>query len=381
MVKKVIFIAGTKFGLRDYNRFGIKAIQRRGYKVEVWDFISWINPNYYEKLSLSDPLDSEIVKIFTSKNESNKSLKKLSSEDVVIDTFRIIERQRLSLNDNVMIGISNIGKIPQMYVSSISIRFFQIMKNPITSLNKILGYLSRKIGGNISYDFIIAAGKKSKLIKHEKLFNNSKLINTHSYDYDVYLAENKKTKESIFNHNYAVFLDEGVFHHPDIDYLGVSAVGKSEKVYYEELSAFFNKFEQLTNLEVVISLHPRIKKHKKFGQRKIFEGKTANLVRNANKVILHASTSISYAILYQKPVIFVDSTNFSKDYSNTIGIMANSINHKPINLSNNYELRENDFIYDKKFYDKYKNDYIKEMGTPDRPIWEIFCDYLDKVNA
>ena len=105
------------------------------------------------------------------------------------------------------------------------------------------------------------------------------------------------------------------------------------------------------------------------------------MVRNANKVILHASTSISYAILYQKPVIFVDSTNFSKDYSNTIGIMANSINQKPINLSSNYEIRENDFIYDKKFYDKYKNDYIKEMGTPDRPIWETFCDYLDKVNA
>ena len=67
--------------------------------------------------------------------------------------------------------------------------------------------------------------------------------------------------------------------------------------------------------------------------------------------------------------------------SNTIGIMANSINHKPLNLSTNYEIRENNFIYDKKLYDKYKTDYIKETGSLDRPIWEIFCDYLDSLNA
>lgn len=381
MIQKAIIIAGTKFGLRDYNRFGIEIFKKRGYAVEIWDFIGWINPSYYKNYKISDPIESNVLKKFSTKEESNQKLSELCNEDIVIDTFRLIETHNLSISKDVKIGVANLGKIPQMYAKTPSSILLKYLKNPFKLLKKSINHLLRFIKINFSYSFIIVDGKKSKTLKKKRLFHNSKLIYTHSYDYDCFLAENKKLNNKILKHNYAVFLDEGVFKHPDIDYLKISPVAKSSKIYYEELSVFFNKFEKLTNMEVVISLHPRVEKHENFGQRKIFKGNTINLVKNSSIVILHASTSISYAILYHKPTIFLDSINFSQDYSNTINIMANAINHKPIDISSNYEINEQNFLFDKSIYDRYKTNYIKESSSPDKPIWEIFCDYLDSLNA
>ena len=36
---------------------------------------------------------------------------------------------------------------------------------------------------------------------------------------------------------------------------------------------------------------------------------------------------------------------------------------------------------DRKLYKSYKQTYIKETGTPEKPVWDVFCDYLETVNA
>ena len=36
--------------------------------------------------------------------------------------------------------------------------------------------------------------------------------------------------------------------------------------------------------------------------------------------------------------------------------------------------------FNEKLYKIYKEKFIKEPNTPDKFIWDIFCDYLDKVN-
>ena len=48
-INRVIFFFGTKFTKRDYKRFGIGKIKKRGYSVEIWDFTPWWKPNYSKK--------------------------------------------------------------------------------------------------------------------------------------------------------------------------------------------------------------------------------------------------------------------------------------------------------------------------------------------
>mgnify|MGYP000044094501 CR=1 FL=1 len=72
---------------------------------------------------------------------------------------------------------------------------------------------------------------------------------------------------------------------------------------------------------------------------------TAELVRNSNIVLLHQSTSFSFAVLFNKPVVFLTSNklrnsslgpridNFAKSVNGQIINMDNDLN-KPLDLQN-----------------------------------------------
>ena len=73
-INRVIFFFGTKFTKRDYKRFGIGKIKKRGYSVEIWDFTPWWKPNYSKKYLPSDLYDFKHIKTFYNmklKNEIN----------------------------------------------------------------------------------------------------------------------------------------------------------------------------------------------------------------------------------------------------------------------------------------------------------------------
>ena len=57
MIDRVIFFIGTKFSKYDYDRFGFEIIQKRGFKVEAWDFSPWLRPDYYANYNLPNPIE------------------------------------------------------------------------------------------------------------------------------------------------------------------------------------------------------------------------------------------------------------------------------------------------------------------------------------
>ncbi len=62
--------------------------------------------------------------------------------------------------------------------------------------------------------------------------------------------------------------------------------------------------------------------------------------------------------------------------------MASAFEKNPINLSKPFpssqELKK-ELKIDTSIYAEHKLMYIKEAGTPERPIWDIFADYLDDL--
>tara|TARA_Y100000590_G_scaffold412609_1_gene507732 strand:- start:2772 stop:3059 length:288 start_codon:yes stop_codon:yes gene_type:complete len=92
------------------------------------------------------------------------------------------------------------------------------------------------------------------------------------------------------------------------------------------------------------------------------------------------STSVNFAILHKKPVISINSNNYNKLIAqNRIKKLSQEIGAKRINVSESFKDNFRNLKINKKKYDFYKESYIKEKNTPNKFIWEVFCDYLDNL--
>ena len=177
-------------------------------------------------------------------------------------------------------------------------------------------------------------------------FKNKNIISAHSMDYEVYLKI--KNKQTNGRDNYAVFLDENMVDHPDY-FLQDLKPPATEIEYYETLRNFLKKFELKSDLKVKIALHP--KRHKKVPNLLkefpyAFEN-TAELVMNSKVVLAHSSTSISYAILFKKPIILLTSNQIIKSWQQArIEKFSETLNSHIINMDNYSEqkLKINDFL-------------------------------------
>lgn len=107
---------------------------------------------------------------------------------------------------------------------------------------------------------------------------------------------------------FAVFLDEAMGHHPDWAFEG----GQPENMpaINADIRRSLAKIEQDTGLPVVIALHPKSDYSKEafeevYGHRLAVKDNTAALVRDADLVISHASTSNIMAVICRKPIMFM----------------------------------------------------------------------------
>ncbi|MDQ5880824.1 MAG: hypothetical protein QG616_654, partial [Pseudomonadota bacterium] len=133
-------------------------------------------------------------------------------------------------------------------------------------------------------------------------------IPAHSFDYEIYRACRSSTDVSV--EPYAVYLDETIAGHEDNAELGLPEPASAER-FYPALRQFFDRFEATTGLPVVIAAYPSANLeacNANFGGRKVLIGRTAELVRDSRFVFAHASTAISYAVLWRKPIGFLTSS-------------------------------------------------------------------------
>ena len=98
-------------------------------------------------------------------------------------------------------------------------------------------------------------------------------------------------------------------------------------------------------------------------------------------MIAHASTAINFAVLFNKPVLFITTKELQQNIiSSYIESMALKLGKKPIYIDDSTKIdSEIDFLsINEKDYDMYKNSYIKKDGSEDLPFWQIFANYIKK---
>ncbi|MCX5712159.1 MAG: hypothetical protein NTY47_03675, partial [Candidatus Omnitrophica bacterium] len=178
-----------------------------------------------------------------------------------------------------------------------SVFFFGSLLNLIARLIDKAGLIKR-------FDLVFTAGQ----ITSDALRRRTRVKNINYQDYDNYMSA-RNNKDRLVTGNYCVFLDEGCTNYPYAKILKIKDI--DPVMFYAAFNRLFDEVERKFNLRVVIAAHPDIKYDRPvFGDRNIYEGKTCELVRDCQFVIAQSSTSVSFAVFYKKPIIFVYTDEF-----------------------------------------------------------------------
>ena len=381
----------TPFNKRDYDRFGIPIFLDNGFDIEVWEITPITRRAGYQILRVPDPVSYEKYRVFFLKKEVIRAINNCGAGCLII-SYVIYQLMTLFLFK----AISRVG-VPYCEVIGGSLPVNQPDKLPFRSY--IIGIiksltvkkLSRKVNhiiSNVIYkqlgiqnpSFIVVTGGETAYTETKNIKSqNSNVIKLHSFDYDIYMCV--KNKESSFKEgNYAVFLDEYVPFHPDYVLIGLEPYSCAED-YYPLLCNYFDNFENQHGFEVVIAAHPRSAYENcpdYFNGRRIIRNRTAELVKSAKVALLHGSTSVNFAVLFRKPMIFstTDTLN-SSPMKYFMEPMCAHFNKTQVNINLPYSFEQNTIMpIDDALYEDYIYKYIKTKDSPEVLSWETFADTI-----
>lgn len=400
MIKRVIFFSTFPFNQRDFKRFGIKILENNGFDVEVWDLAQVASPRLFRNYVPPDNIvERQGLRRFSTVHEAVEAIASLSDEDFVVYGGGSYLMRDLPI-------LQALAKVPTEYAVITANAFptgpldidgkkashYHTVTNRIKNITtkKLAKYIENMMLTMIPHPLLglkpaaikLAGGASSHNPPHPlTTASETETYWIHAPDYDNYLDVKENGQEAV--NNYIVFLDSYVPFHPDIHSSNVVAQQPfSPEEYYSVLCRFFDSVEAEMRCSVIIAAHPRAQYDKLpdyFNGRKVVRGKTCELVKGCRFSITQQSSSVNYAVLFQKPVLFVtwDSFNLVPFLARPLNILASWLNKTPINLSYVINIDwSKELKVDEEAYSNYSYHYIKIPGTPQLPLWQVVADHL-----
>ena len=385
--KQVIYLLASPLSSRNFKRFGIKNWIENNWKVKVFDFTSFLRPEFFRKIDADNKsVDFEGLTIFKNINEALSVFNKLENKVVFIDllAYSIKENKirNIARKHGLLVRLK-LGSVPNVTENYNLTRLLNLVKDPNIFVKKLiffLKYLLRKIL-EIRYfpDYIVVGGSTCMLgVNHKK----TSLIKAHNFDYDFFIKQkqirsNKKSK-------YIVFLDEYGPYHSNLTFHGIIPFLTPEK-YFPTMDLGLDKIANQLKLDVKIAAYPQSNyKNKKKYKHTILENQTFELIRDAEVVVTHSSTSMQMAVIMKKPIIFVTTDEIQNNISarwkkKNIDNFATMLGKKVINLNSLQKINDykNYLNIDHKKYEKYIENYIKMKNTPEKLVWDIVIENIE----
>lgn len=379
-MRQLFIVTETPFTERDYQRFGVEYLSQF-FEVIICDCTAWLQKKFWQKYHYRvwQKGKYKIIKRYRDLLDIS-----MSPGDVFIDClgdyfilniFRKKIVQKNIIFTKLQSGLYPIAPRVKTFRKRLNMLLFSPRKwllhwRKITCLMNYVPPTVVVVGGE--------TGLNSKDCQYAK-FN----LLAHSFDYDVFLQK-QMLVEHINKDQYIVFLDQDLARHSDFDFDQVKHP-VSEENYYHELDMFFTKIEKKLGIKVIFAAHPRAdyscRRHILNG-RDFYQGITPQLIKNSSLVLLHDTTSISFAVLWYKPMVFLTTKELQKSIlSSSIQNVAKIFNQEPLNISDSKldEINIENWRYvDKILYDKYKNCYIKTANSPELFNWQLLVDFINK---
>jgi hypothetical protein len=393
MITKIVFIDEVPLIHRLYERYGIQILLDAEFAVEIWDCVPFLVPSLAD-YHVSDPLRFDGIRSFRTEREALDAIDREHRTTVfVLDIgyrrqswgiFRALSRKRH------VYGVQLLDTQPNV-TDTTHAKMARWMPNLFSSPRRVVWAVLRKLPprwlGIHLPDFVLSGGASSVDKIRYPFGVPTRQVMAHALDYDLFLKRPKWTQrdEHAPQENYAVFVDEFWPFHPDVRFYGMPFPVRAEE-YYPKLVRFFERVEMDLGLAVIIAAHPKSYYERLpdyFGGRRVIKGKTAELVRDAKLVMTHDSAALNFVVLYRKPALFLNSA-VHPAWNGYICIdrMASLFGKQPINLDKlpltidwDIELQVNEAAYV-----DYQEKYIKQSGSPNKPAWQIFADFLNTLH-
>lgn len=320
---KIIYIRYLPLTQKVMNDFYMPNLANEGYQVEYWDITAlfWKNTKEVENY-IPSPDKNVLIRFFSSKQTLKKSIKENNTAlfiSIMSFDWRLIWLFRYFQIYNCKTSV--FAYLPMPFPTPSSHVRIQMMIKRLKGIkelyyvfaNKILLPLILRVGYVKLYDYCFAAGKSGwRVIGNIKLKNLSKtkFFNINNFDYDRFLTKGL----SIEKEPYIVFLDEYLPFHPD----GLMLYGHSVDPdrYYSDMNKVFDAIEEFYKMPVVIAAHPKALRYRKtnyYNGRKVFFDSTLDCVAKSSMVLAHNSSSIEFAIMCMKKIVFIDSHELERN--------------------------------------------------------------------
>ncbi|MBT8567967.1 hypothetical protein G6652_04920 [Polynucleobacter paneuropaeus] len=365
-MKKIIYVSFSKLTDRIIRDYYITDFISAGFEIEYWDIIPLvreshfdageINPGYLKTFLDWDDLENNIIKnknqifwMIVSYNYKFSRIYRIFSKYNVKMVYMVEGNKPISPNKkkifNIIWWANNFNK----YINIVYLKF-------IAYYEKLFGLVN-------PYEIVFTSG----LSLQRKANFARNVVPINSVDYDHFFSLTQRDCK-LQDGAYSVYLDTYLPFHHDHAVIGRPYVEKEQ--YYLSLNRFFHRHEVETGSKVIIAAHPTaIYDKNPFNGRKILRLKTAELVKYANFVIADCSTSIAYAVLFKKPLIFIFDNQIISLYKNDlimniIQSYAKYLSATLLNVDGDYSY---DFIknikIDEKKYKSYKMEFLTNELT------------------
>lgn len=379
-IEYILILTETPLRERDYKRFGIELLSRK-FKVLVLDLTKITHPNYWESFH-QVRYEFNGYCIIECVEDLIEIVHKFNGKAIAIDylfageiqkLLRTILRNQGILTATVLAGLiptNSLGRDNLSRFIARSIREFMV-KNYRTLRTCFHKFVH--LPHDISDISVLAGSHAFSLIRAKTPYQ----ILGHSFDYDLFLELRNQAKQTS---PYAIFLDQDLVGHSDRLITGTKNFVSAEK-YYPSLNSFFSRIEDQLGIEVKIAGQPKSQYpiNHPFSVRQVIQNDTARLVQNAQLVLAHYSTAVSFAVLWRKPIMLLNTDELEKSWVQRYWIDAfqRELKVPLINVDHSANVitaGEEPFSELHGYYHQYQEKYIKMSGTPDLPLWQIFSD-------
>ncbi|MEA9356628.1 hypothetical protein SHI21_10450 [Bacteriovorax sp. PP10] len=371
--------------ISDSNSYGLQidSCKKKGMNVIILDISAIYNfpkPTFPKQ-------NASLVKHLTSFSELDDFIKNLSIMNTLINVqigyewrfrklFRLIARY-----PKHHFSLFLFGQLPFQNQRKLEKIIGKIISSPFGSLKKIVIKILEKILFKIHIyslpKYIFYAGETTK---PSTFHFEAYPINYCDYDY---FLENQESSIG----DYIVFLDDGIFQHPDDAIVGNKITPELITRYQKSMNLFFDYLEKKLNLEVIISGHPKVQYAPGFfGNRKIIRNESPKLIQKCKFAICHYSSSLSLAVCYKKPILFTYNQaieEFSKENQPIKEYILNlsmALNQPIINIDDSDSINSvTSLEIDSLKYANFVLNYLTTRETQNTKSEDVFSGYLKRI--
>lgn len=316
-MKTVVYISLMPLTEKVARDWYISYLVDNGVAVEFWDIAGLLFPG----VKFQEPLGCNYLRNITDYDCLERLL---AGRDIANTSFVVLcsyegrfnRLFRTLTHYNCSLFFFEWGNFPIKSRSGLIDRIGRLVRHPGKFAVSLQDRLKRAFAKRFHlvkpYDVVFAAGAVS-MGMHPRA---GKHVAVNLCDYDNFL--NARNESSLLSASkYAVFLDINLAFQSDLKIIGWDVV--DPQAYADSLNRLFRLLEQQYGLEIVIAAHPKADYSEGYFEgRKVLKGLTPELVRDAEFVISHHSTSISYAVLNRKPLLFIYTNEMKKIYADTV---------------------------------------------------------------